>query len=99
MIDIDDKELVDRVNKAVLAERLETQEEWGLLKEAAIRIVDRAVDQLAGMKLSPDTIYEAMELQIIIRKYKHGLFREVEILAQEGEILFKEANDRDILGQ
>jgi hypothetical protein len=99
MIDIDDKELISQLEKAALSERLRNQEEWKLLQEAANRIVDRAVTQFAKMTLNADTIYEAMELQIIIRKYKHGLFKEVDLLAQEGERLFEEAKDRDLLEQ
>lgn len=97
--EVNDKELLDKLEKAALSERLRNQDEWKLLQEAADRIVDRSIDKFAMMKIDPNNMYEVIELQIIIRKYKHGLFREVDILAQEGEMIFSEARDRDLINK
>lgn len=97
---LDDKELYDRLSQAGLVERLTTSMEWGLLKEASRRIVDRAIDKFA---LSPPEILDdkaAMaDLRAIIKKWKYGIFSEIEMLKQDGEAAFYEAQNRGIIGE
>lgn len=97
MTDLDDKDLFDQLEKAALSDKLKGSPEWKLLQEAADRIVDRAVNQLVLLQLTPESMYKAMTLQTIIRKYKHDLFGEIDFLVKEGEKAFEEASDREIL--
>ena len=92
-----DKELYDQLQKAGLADRLENDESYQLLKEAAKRITDRAVDEFS-LKADPTNLAQIIKLQMVIRLYKHGLFKEIEILKNESELLFQEAKDRGIVG-
>ena len=100
--DLDNKTLWEELQKAGLADKLETQQEWKLLKEASNRIIERAVKEFAiNVTVSPDPkdLAKIMTLQIILRKYKFGLFREVDILKEESEYLFEEAKSRGIVGE
>lgn len=92
---LDDAQLCEALRQTDLAELLKTSDEWKLLQEAARRIVDRAVDQFALTDVT--NTEKIMELKIIIRKYKYALFAEVDQLAQEGELLFEEAKDRELI--
>jgi len=93
---LDDKDLLERLERAGLAERLTTSMEWGLLKEAGRRIVDRATDQFA-MKTEVTDMAELSDLKAIIRKWKYGIFNEIEMLRQDGESAFEEAQNKKIL--
>ena len=95
--DLTDRQLFDELEKAHLTERLETTPEWKMLKEAAGRIVERAVTEFA-VKVKPDDVTRIIQLQTIIKKYKYGLFDEIRILKQESEQLFTEARDRGLIG-
>ena len=95
--EINDKELYDLVEKANLAEKLMADPTWGLLKEASNRIVERAVSEFA-LKANPDDLVEIIKLQTIIRMYKFGFLKEVEILKQESEFAFQEAKERGVIG-
>lgn len=92
---LSDKELYDKIHQAGLAERLVNSEEWQLVQKAADRIVERAVRTLVN---TPATNLAAViELQQVIKKYKYGLFAEVEMLRKEGELVFDELQERDAL--
>lgn len=93
---LDDKELYDKLNKAELADRLLVSPEWKLLKEAASRIVDRAISKFA-LSTKADDLVAIIELQTVIRKYKFGLLEEIDLLAQEGIIAFEEAKARELI--
>lgn len=93
---LDDEQLYDEFKKADIANRLATSPEWALVKEAANRIVERAVDKFATAT-DPSDMGAILELQLTIRKYKHGLFAEVEMLAQTSEIYFDELAERGVL--
>ena len=95
--DLSDKELFDNLEKANLADKLENQPEWKMLREAADRIVDRAVAELT-LKVKPSETERIVQLQTIIKKYKYGLFDEIKILKMESEQLFTEASDRGLIG-
>ena len=95
--DLSDSELYGELEKANLADKLENQPEWAMLKEAAQRIVDRAVSQFA-LKCEADDIRKIIMLQTIIKKYKFGLFDEIKILKMESNQLFEEAKDRGLVG-
>ena len=92
-----DKELFDLVEKANLAERLENDPAWKMLKEAADRIVDRAITEFA-LRTNPNDTERIIELQVIIKKYKYGLFDEVRVLKNDAANAFEEAKDRGAIG-
>ena len=94
---IEDKELYELLEKATLAERLENDPAWKMLREAGNRIVDRAVDEFA-LRSDPKNIEQIINLKTIIKKYKYGIFQEVEMLKRESEFAFEEAKDRGIIG-
>ena len=93
---MEDKELFDRLHKADLAQKVKTHDDWALLTEARERIVDRAIAAFA-MGTKADDLVRIIELQTIIKKYKYGLFDEIEQIAREGELVFNEMRDRDLL--
>ena len=95
--DLPDKEIYDRLEKAALADRFLNSQEGKLIKEAADRIVERAVTKFAlgGPKLAKDPV-AIMELQMVIKKYKFGLFSEMDMLRKEGEYIFQEAKIRKL---
>lgn len=92
---LDDKELFDKLQKAELSTRLINSDEWKLLKEAADRIIDRTLERFA-FSIKADDMVGIIETQILLRKYKYGLFTEVSQLAQEGELYFNELRDRGV---
>ena len=94
---IDDKELYDLIEKASLAEKLENDPAWKMLREAANRIVDRATTEFA-LRTNPNDTEAIINLQVIIKKYKYGLFDEVSILKAESDQAFSEAQDRGVIG-
>ena len=95
--ELTDPELYDQLEKANLAEKLEVQPEWAMLKEAANRIVERAVLELT-VKCKASETERIIQLQTIIKKYKYGLFDEIKVLKMESEQLFTEAHDRGLVG-
>ncbi len=95
---LDDKELYDQLEKAGLAEKLENNPEWKLLKEAANRIIDRAITEFA-LRTKPDDLKAIIILQTIIKKYKYGIFDEIKVLKDASNMLTEEARDRGLIGQ
>jgi len=93
---LEDKELFDKLHKAELSDRLLHSPEWKLLKEAADRIIDRTLQRFA-FAIKADDMVAIIETQILLRKYKYGLFAEVDQLAQEGELFFEELKERGLL--
>lgn len=99
--ELDDKTLFDNLQKAGLVDKLETSEEWKMLKEAATRIIDKAVYEFAlktDVSSEPKDLAKVIRLQQVLRLYKYGLFREIELLKQESDFLFEEAKDRGMVG-
>jgi len=94
---IEDKELYELLEKANLIEKLENDPAWRILKEAAKRVVDRAVDEFA-LRSDPKNIEQIINLKLIIKKYKYVIFQEVEMLKRESEFAFEEAKERGIIG-
>ncbi len=98
---MDTKKCFDQIDKAALVDKIESLPEYKILKIAADEIVNKAIDKFALMKIRPDTIYEVMELQIIIRKYRHktlaGLFGELNTMKQMGESAFNELKEDQAL--
>lgn len=93
---LDDKALFDKLQQAELASRLLNSQEWRLVKEAANRIIERALAKFA-LNMKADDLLGVMETQMLLRKYKYGLFSEVEQLAQEGELYYLELKDRNLI--
>ena len=92
---LDDKELVQKMDKAGLADKLKNDEAFQLLKEAGNRIAERAISDFV-FKVPLDEIQAIATLKAIIRKYKYELFTEIGTLAVEGDILFEEIKDRGL---
>jgi hypothetical protein len=90
--ELSDKELFDECQKSGAIEKLTNSPEWKIIKEASERIIDRAVNEFINTK-ADDTI-RIIELQTIIRKYKIGLFSEINVLKQASDLLFEEAKSR-----
>ena len=90
---LEDKELFDKLHQAGLADKLTHSEEWRLLKEAADRIIERALNRFA-FAIRADDMVGVIETQILLRKYKYGLFQEVSQLAEEGKLYFDEFKER-----
>lgn len=93
--DLDDITLLRRLETAAIAERLKATDEWKLVQEARKRIVERAVNEFA-IKTKADNTVRIIELQTVIRKYKYGLFKEIELLADEGRFLYEAVKRRDL---
>lgn len=93
---LDDKALFDCLHRAELAERLKTSPEWKLLQEAADRIIDRTLKRFA-LSMKADDIVGIIETQLLLRKYRYGLFDELNQLVAEGESVFEEAVARGII--
>ncbi len=93
---LDDKELYDRLHKAGLAEKLKSSEEWQLVKEAANRIVEKAIREF--ISADPSDMVHIAQLQIIFKKYKYNLFSEVDAIERESKMLYEEAVDRGLIG-
>jgi hypothetical protein len=95
---IDDKALYDLIEKTNLADKLESDPAWMMLREAGDRIVERAVTEFA-LRTNPNDIDRIIELQVIIKKYKYGLFDEIRILKQESDTAFSELQERGTFGE
>lgn len=94
---IDDKELYDLIEKASLAEKLENDPAWKMLREAGNRIIDRAITEFA-LRCKPTDIEHIILLQTVIKKYKFGLFDEVRALKVEADQAFIEGKERGVIG-
>ena len=64
-----------------------------VLQEAAKRIVDQAVFKIA-MVIDPKDVSAIWEQKLIIRKYKYGLFEEINQLSREGVVAYSELTAR-----
>ena len=93
--DLADKDIFDKLERARLADNLVSSSEWKLLKVAADRIVERAVRTFCMTPVS--NIEAIIELQQVIKKYKYGLFAEIEMLRSEGDYVFDEARYRGLI--
>lgn len=93
---LDDKELVKKMDKSGLAEKLKGDEAFQLLREAGNRIAERAISDFV-FKVPLDDIQAIATVKAIIRKYKYELFAEIETMATEGDMLFEEIKDRNLL--
>lgn len=94
--DLDDKALFDCLQRATLAEKLKTSPEWKLLQEAADRIVERTLKRFA-LSMKADDIVGVIETQLLLKKYRYGLFDELNQLVSEGENVFEEAVARGVI--
>mgnify|MGYP001581096729 FL=1 len=93
--DLDDKELLQKMDKSALADKLKNDEAFQLLREAGDRIAERAIADFV-FKVPLDDLQGLASLKAIIRKYKYELFAEIEAIAMEGDILFEEIKGRDL---
>jgi len=92
--ELDEKDLYDIVEDANEAMKLLNGPNGKVIKNASDRIVERAIYKFAK-QTDPKDLAKVIELQLIIRKYKYGLFEEVQKLHQEGEEAQKEIDNRN----
>ena len=102
--ELDDKDLYDKIDQGQLADNFIHSENGKLLSEAAKRITERAIEKFALGAIMPKSldgkdmigfITEVLELRLIIRKYKYGLFEEIKLLAEEGDRAADELQERN----
>lgn len=89
-----DDELYEALKDADLADRFLESPQGKLIKKAANNIVDRAVQEFA---LNPDitkNLEKLVELRVIIKKYKYGLFEEINQLRTMGFLVWQELKTR-----
>lgn len=89
------EELIDRLDHAVIAERLSESEGWGLVKESSRRIVDQAQRELRDINVFENPS-RAAELQILIKVLENLLPGIIYALKSEGELAFFEARERKL---
>ena len=89
---LDNRELYERLERSGLADKLDHDPAWRLVKEAADRIVEAAIKEIVNTP--PNEMVRIAELQQVIKKYKYALFSEIEMLKQEGELAFNELKER-----
>jgi hypothetical protein len=90
---VSDLEIIDRLDKAVIAERLAESDEWQIVKEACDRIVRKAQQELHDVDVFQNP-NRAVELQILIKVLGNLLPGVVHALKSEGELAFFEARER-----
>jgi hypothetical protein len=91
--ELEDKELYDKIEQGNLADGFLKSKNGKLVNEAARRIIEKAVCEFA-LRTDVNDIAKVIELQIIIRKYKFGLFEEIKMLAEDGREAEDELQDR-----
>jgi len=95
--DLDDKQLWDEVQKAGLVEKLASDPAWAVVKEASDRVVNKAIAEFA-LKTDAKDVTRVIMLQVIIKKYRFGLFDELRMLESESNAIFNEAKERGLIG-
>ena len=90
-----DEELEQMAELVDFADRFLLSPQGALVQKAADRIVERAVAEfaLAPSDLLKDT-EKLMELKVIIKKYKFGLFEEIKQISREGFLVYQELKNR-----
>lgn len=92
-----DKELFEKLGASITTEQFLDSEMGKLFIRGSEKIVDRALLKLCTKPVKDLTWNEVIEVIVIIRKYKFGLFDEIRQIAQEGEFVFDELKERDAL--
>jgi len=93
LADLDDKELYEIVQTANDAMKLLEGDNGKIFKKAAKIIEEKAIYAFANNIKATDSL-AVMEQQVILRKYKYGLFSEVQDLAEIGIEAQKELDGR-----
>ena len=92
--DMTDDELYEALKEADLADRFLESPQGKLIQKASSNIVERAVQEFA---LNPDIVKDTeklIELRVIIKKYKYGLFEEIKQLHRYGFLVWQELKNR-----
>jgi len=95
---LDDRELFEKLEKAALAEKLTTSADWKLLVEVMKRAADRWTEYFVT-KVDSRNISDVEMVRAMIRVYRGDFLKGLEILRQEGEIVFEELKYRGKLRQ
>ena len=91
---ISDKELFDKLQQAGVIEGLKNSEEWKIIDEVRRRAIDYWTYHLV-FKVKAGDMSEFERIRAIIRVWKYDLFRDLEIIKQEGEMAFEELKFKD----
>jgi hypothetical protein len=92
-----DDEILRQLEDARLADKLETSEEWGLVREAMRRTHDKHVKLLA--ETPPDDAVTIMQLQQIVKMYSESFLPTlIRNYRNVGEFAFNEAKSRGMIG-
>jgi hypothetical protein len=94
---ITDRELLDKLDKAAIAERLAESVEWSLVREASKRVTEKA--QMELLEVDPmENPGRVQELQILVKVLRNLIPGIVNGLQQEGRLAFFEARERELDG-
>jgi hypothetical protein len=92
---VSDRELLDKLDKAAIAERLAESVEWSLVREASKRVAEKA--QMEMLDVDPmENPGRVQELQILVKVLRNLIPGIVNGLQQEGRLAFFEAKERDL---
>jgi hypothetical protein len=93
--DLTDRDLIDKLDKAAIAEKLAESYEWSLLKEAFDRVIKKAQAEILDVDPveNPSRIQELQILVKVLRNLVPGIVRG---LHEEGRLAFFEAHNRDL---
>ena len=91
-----DDDLLDRLEDAALAHRLESLVEWKIIQEACQRLVDFAQKQL--QEVNPEEYTKIIEYQLTARLFGKGFLPAlIQNMQRMGELSFNEAKEREII--
>ena len=95
---LDDKELMERMDKAVLADRLLNDPIFKLIDEVRKRAIERWTDYFA-LKIDPKNITDVAMVKAILQIWKYDFFKVLDIMKQDGEAVFEELKYRNKIRQ
>lgn len=93
--ELNDEELVSKLEDSALMDRFENSEDWKIIREACRRAGERAKEAL--VKADPDKKTLILELQKIAQIYGNFLPSLVNSFKQDGALAFEEAKGRGLL--
>ncbi len=91
-----DEELYKQIEVIDLADKFLDSPQGHLIQEAAKRIIERATAEIAfhGVELIETNKAKIIELILIIKKYKFGVFEEIKQISREGHLVYEEIKNR-----
>ena len=91
-----DEELYRQIESIDLADKFLDSPQGKLIHEAANRIIERATFEISvhGVEMMENNKAKLIELILIIKKYKFGLFEEIKQISREGYLVYEELKNR-----